>query len=124
VFFIAAFACLSAHAQLATRMPTGPAGAPKSATITVSVPPGAELWFDNYKPSQTGTTRSFVTPPLAQDQQFSYRLRMRWAGGQWSGRLSIRAGQDKNIELPPRQSTRTPGEADAPASDAQQPSGN
>jgi uncharacterized protein (TIGR03000 family) len=46
--------------------------------INVRVPPNAEVWFDDQKTSQTGPTRSFITPPLNPDHDFVYHIRARW----------------------------------------------
>jgi uncharacterized protein (TIGR03000 family) len=94
----------SADAQTGGRLPTGPAQPPKVATLDIFVPAEAELWFDNYKSSQTGAIRSFVTPPLPHGQEYAYQLRMRRSGGEWSCVLTIRAGEHKNITLPIKQS--------------------
>lgn len=48
------------------------------ALITVRVPPNAEVWFDDQKTSQTGSMRTFVTPPLDSDRNFVYHVRARW----------------------------------------------
>jgi uncharacterized protein (TIGR03000 family) len=88
-------------AQGLTRMPVGPAEPPAPAELTVSVPPGAELWFDRYKATQGGLTRYFETPPLPREREYDYDVRLRWPGGEWSGRLSVRAGQTLKVELPP-----------------------
>jgi uncharacterized protein (TIGR03000 family) len=50
----------------------------ESATVEVSVPAGAELWFDGQKTVQTGTQRSFTTPVLETGNSYHYEVRARW----------------------------------------------
>jgi uncharacterized protein (TIGR03000 family) len=52
--------------------------APRAATIDVQVPPNAEIFVDGVKTSQTGSSRSFVTPPLEPGKTFSYEMRVQW----------------------------------------------
>jgi len=46
--------------------------------IGVNVPSNAEIWFEDQKTSQTGSFRSFVSPPLQEDRNFVYHIRARW----------------------------------------------
>jgi uncharacterized protein (TIGR03000 family) len=48
------------------------------AAITVQVPQGATLWFDGAKTTQTGSLRSFVSPPLQSGLNYAYDVRARW----------------------------------------------
>jgi uncharacterized protein (TIGR03000 family) len=45
--------------------------------ISVRVPENAEVWFDGTKTAQTGSLRSFVTPPLERGRAYSYEIRVR-----------------------------------------------
>jgi uncharacterized protein (TIGR03000 family) len=56
-----------------------PAAAP--ATVLVSVPAGAELWFDGQKTAQTGPERTFRSPPLPPGKAYVYTVRARWTEG-------------------------------------------
>jgi uncharacterized protein (TIGR03000 family) len=49
-----------------------------SATVEVSVPAGAELWFDGRKTVQTGTQRTFMTPVLEKGSSYHYEVRASW----------------------------------------------
>ena len=53
-----------------------------SAQIRVLVPdPNARVWFDGNPTQQTGTDRSFHTPPLNPNVSNSYRIRASWMQG-------------------------------------------
>ncbi len=49
-----------------------------SARITVTVPEGAEVWFDGHKTRATGAVRVFETPELATGKRYGYTVRARW----------------------------------------------
>jgi uncharacterized protein (TIGR03000 family) len=49
-----------------------------AAKIELTVPAGAEVWFDGKATNQTGSARAFDTPPLQPGKTFSYDLRVRW----------------------------------------------
>jgi uncharacterized protein (TIGR03000 family) len=46
--------------------------------ISVRVPSNAEIWFDDQKTTQTGSFRTFISPPLESDHNFMYHIRARW----------------------------------------------
>jgi uncharacterized protein (TIGR03000 family) len=48
-----------------------------SAHVTVTVPPGAEIWFDGTATTSTGTVRQFESPPLTPGKH-SYEILARW----------------------------------------------
>jgi len=50
----------------------------RGVTINVSVPADAEIWFNGTKTSQTGTSRRFESPPLPDNHEYSYQLKVRW----------------------------------------------
>jgi uncharacterized protein (TIGR03000 family) len=64
--------------------PSEPAKPPKrpkpepTAHITIKVPAGAEIWFDDTKMTETGPVRQFYTPPLERGREYSYQVRLRW----------------------------------------------
>jgi uncharacterized protein (TIGR03000 family) len=67
------------------RVPSQPpvtraAPADDTARITVSVPEGADVWFDGHKTRATGTVRVFETPELATGKRYGYTVRARWEG--------------------------------------------
>jgi uncharacterized protein (TIGR03000 family) len=49
-----------------------------SAHISVTVPAGAEIWFDGTATTSTGTVRQFNSPPLTPGNH-SYEIRARWS---------------------------------------------
>jgi uncharacterized protein (TIGR03000 family) len=49
-----------------------------SAHLTVNVPAGAQVWFDDFKTTSTGRVREFVTPSLKPGKRFTYELRGSW----------------------------------------------
>lgn len=51
--------------------------AERHAHISVNVPAGAEVWFDDHKTSSTGPVRDFQTPPL-EPGKYGYKVRARW----------------------------------------------
>ena len=48
------------------------------AHLAVSVPKGAEVWFDGFKTASTGPVRDFKTPPL-DPGKYAYTVRARWS---------------------------------------------
>jgi uncharacterized protein (TIGR03000 family) len=48
------------------------------ATVEVRVPANAEVWFGDFKTSQTGSDRVFSSPPLPRDRDYTYQVRARW----------------------------------------------
>jgi len=48
------------------------------AHITVSVPAGAELWFNDTRSTATGAVREYASPPLTAGDRFTYDVRARW----------------------------------------------
>lgn len=73
----------------------GTRGAP--AHIDIMVPPSAEIWFGNDKTTQTGSMRSFVTPALDSDRDFTYTIRAKWNEGgrtvDQTRKLTVQAGE-------------------------------
>jgi uncharacterized protein (TIGR03000 family) len=55
------------------------AGKPANiATVQVTVPSDAEVWFEGTKTTQLGTVRQFRSPPLDPDSTYTYTVRARW----------------------------------------------
>jgi uncharacterized protein (TIGR03000 family) len=48
------------------------------ASVRVTVPANAELWFDNAQTKQVGPVREFKTPSLPTNRSFTYQVRVRW----------------------------------------------
>jgi uncharacterized protein (TIGR03000 family) len=52
-----------------------------AAHLVVQVPDEAEVWIEELKTQQTGTTRRFVSPPLVAGTDYRYAIRARWTAG-------------------------------------------
>jgi len=50
----------------------------QQATIELTVPADAQVWFDGQPTTQTGTVRRFVTPPLRANADYSYEVKIRY----------------------------------------------
>jgi len=48
------------------------------ATIELTVPADAQVWFNGQATAQTGSVRRFVTPPLNANGDYSYEVKVRW----------------------------------------------
>jgi uncharacterized protein (TIGR03000 family) len=46
--------------------------------VNLRVPSDAKVWFDESQTHQTGTTRSFESPPVAAGREYVYQLRIQW----------------------------------------------
>src|SRR5581483_2205123 len=58
----------------------GPSGQnANTATIRVDVPnPGARVWVNGQETRQQGTERVFLSPPLEQGYDYTYKIRASW----------------------------------------------
>jgi uncharacterized protein (TIGR03000 family) len=50
----------------------------RPARINLQVPSDAKIWFDDSQTNQTGASRSFESPPLPADRDYSYQVRIQW----------------------------------------------
>ncbi len=79
-------------AKRTTPMPGG-----QSAEITLNVPLDAVLFIDGKRIVSSGTTRRFVTPPLAPGRRYFYDVKVTWMDGsrarQSNRHVSFRAGE-------------------------------
>ena len=75
----------------------------QAATIDVTVPAEAQLWFDTTLTTKAGTTREFISPPLDPGRDYTYNLRATWLdNGQEVVRqraVRVRAGEHVNVNL-------------------------
>lgn len=82
---------------------TTPSVPDTAALISVKVPPGALIWFDNNKTKQTGPERRFVTPSLDPDRNFSYEVRARWMENnrqvEETKKVTIHAGEQSTVDF-------------------------
>jgi uncharacterized protein (TIGR03000 family) len=74
-----------------------------SAHIRVTVPAGAEIWFDGTPTTSTGTVRQFNSPPLTPGNH-SYEIRARWSENgrevTQTQRVEVTPGAHVNVGFP------------------------
>jgi uncharacterized protein (TIGR03000 family) len=96
------------------RMATSAPEDENAARITVRVSPGAEIWFDGEKTTQTGSLRRFVSPRIDSDREFTYEIRAHWLeGGREVNRtrnVNFRAGDQLVVSFTARQSPGAAGD--------------
>jgi uncharacterized protein (TIGR03000 family) len=97
------------HEEPAPVFVPGPVIAPDAAADTaahlvVQVPDGAEVWVDGAATRQTGTSRSFVSPPLTPGRDLSYEVRARWAVAgktiEQTQTVPVHAGEQLQVRFP------------------------
>jgi uncharacterized protein (TIGR03000 family) len=81
------------------------------AHVTVKVPNGARVWFDDTATESTGSTRQFDSPPLTPGQRYSYAIRARWNENghevTQTQQVDVSAGAHVNVNFPvPPKTTR------------------
>lgn len=80
-----------------------PGQSDRTVYIAVRVPADAEVWFGDFKTNVTGTERSFVSPPLDPDKNYTYDIRARWnENGRAIDRtrtLQVHAGDRLNVDF-------------------------
>jgi uncharacterized protein (TIGR03000 family) len=73
------------------------------ATIELTVPADAQVWFDGQATTQTGTVRRFVTPPLNAEGDYSYEVKIRWnkdgQPAEQTKTISVSAGGLRQLNL-------------------------
>jgi len=109
-------AAIGAAALALTLAMSGPSRAEQAvpsntATIEVSVPPDANIWFDDFPTQQKGSERSFESPPLTPGKTYSYVITAQWRGPDDKDvvrkqRVSVRANESSSVELVPRAALR------------------
>ena len=60
------------------RASTTEAATERAVRINLQVPADAKIWFDGSQTIQTGTVRSFESPPLAVGPEYAYEIRIQW----------------------------------------------
>jgi uncharacterized protein (TIGR03000 family) len=67
------------------------------------VPGDAKVWFDGSPTNQTGTMRSFESPPVAVGRDYVYDIRMQWKPNgkniTQTRRVNVHAGDVINLTL-------------------------
>jgi uncharacterized protein (TIGR03000 family) len=72
---------------------------PDRALITVKVAPDAEILFDDFKTTQTGSDRQFITPPLEGNHDFTYQVHVRSNGGEQTKKITVHPGDQLTLDL-------------------------
>jgi len=75
--------------------------------VTIQVPADAQVWFNGVKTHLTGTTRKFVSPPLAPGD-YLYEIRASWAGQDQTRALTVHPGDAINVEFKSKTAPATP----------------
>ncbi|CAN0429643.1 unnamed protein product, partial [Phaeothamnion confervicola] len=69
------------------------------ATLTVTVPSDAQVWFDGKEASGSGTSRVFTSPVLQPGQSSVLSIKARWNGSDRTMQLPITAGDNMSVDL-------------------------
>jgi uncharacterized protein (TIGR03000 family) len=98
---IASAAYQSAYPPSMTAMDTS------RAYIHVHVPANAQVLFDNTATEQTGPERTFMSPPLEGNQNYSYQITAKWMENgkdqQQTRTVRLVRGQNVNVDFTPAQ---------------------
>jgi uncharacterized protein (TIGR03000 family) len=74
-----------------------------AATIHMSVPGGAQVWFDGAATAQSGADRVFVSPPLTPGREYVYHVRVQWSENnkavERNRDVTLRAGERVNLNI-------------------------
>jgi uncharacterized protein (TIGR03000 family) len=86
-------------------VPDGPVTpAQLCAVVLVTVPEGAEVWFDGNPTRQTGAERKFSSPPLEPGNAYHYEVRARWLVNgkpvEQTQVVGVQAGENHHIVFP------------------------
>jgi uncharacterized protein (TIGR03000 family) len=89
------------------------ASAPASTRIQIEVPASAKVWFDGQPTMQTGSSRTFVSPPLTTGFKYQYALHMEWQDGdrrsERNQTISFNAGDRLDLDFTtPHQTVAAP----------------
>jgi uncharacterized protein (TIGR03000 family) len=71
--------------------------------VNLRVPNDAKIWFDGGQTNQTGTIRSFQSPPVAVGPEYAYQIRIQWKQNgkhaTQTRQINVRAGDVINLTL-------------------------
>jgi uncharacterized protein (TIGR03000 family) len=77
---------------------------PRCAVVQITVPEGAEVWFDGNLTRQTGARRTFSSPLLEPGTAYHYEVRARWLVNgkpmEQTQAVGVRAGEHHHILFP------------------------
>ena len=70
----------------------------------MTVPAGAQVWFDGTATTSTGSVREFDSPPLTPGNRYSYEIQARWnENGQevsQTQQVVVTAGAHVDVKFP------------------------
>jgi uncharacterized protein (TIGR03000 family) len=93
----------SASSEDYYRTSTAEAPTELAVRINLRVPTDAKIWFDGSQTNQTGTARSFESPPLAVGPEYAYQVRIQWEQGgkkvTQTRQIIVHAGDAINLTL-------------------------
>jgi uncharacterized protein (TIGR03000 family) len=93
-------------------VPVVVAPAPTSTQIQLEVPASAKVWFDDQPTIQTGSSRTFVSPPLATGFKYHYAVRVDWQDGdrrsERNQTIFFNAGDRLNLDFTAHQTVAAP----------------
>jgi len=100
-------AALTLMLAISSTSRAGQAAPSNKATIDVSVPTDAKVWFDDHLTVQIGSLRAYETPPLKPGGTYSYVVTAQWRGPDGKDvvqkqKVSVRANESSNVEIVPR----------------------
>jgi uncharacterized protein (TIGR03000 family) len=72
---------------------------PAPASVTVTVPEGAELWFNGKDMGKDGGSQVFTSPVMQPGQTATLAVKARWNGNTREMQLPIRAGDKMTVDL-------------------------
>lgn len=76
---------------------------PTAARIEVKAPANAEIFIEDQKSEQTGPVRTFISPPLKRDRQYTYSIRAEWMQDQQprtaTRQVTFRSGEAVTVDL-------------------------
>jgi uncharacterized protein (TIGR03000 family) len=82
---------------------TAPSSNELPAWVEVTVPAGAELWFDGQRTTKTGERRVFRTPPLEKGHNYYYDVKARWTEGgkpvEKTRQVAVHAGERVAVDF-------------------------
>jgi uncharacterized protein (TIGR03000 family) len=75
-----------------------------SAHVTITVPAGAQVWFDDHPTTTTGSVRQFDSPALKPGSKYSYEIRARWNDNghevTQTQKVGVTAGAHVDVKFP------------------------
>jgi uncharacterized protein (TIGR03000 family) len=96
---------LMGKTAMADQSQPGPGEPDQAVHFAVTVPAGAEIWFDGVKADQKGPYREFVSPPIRLGHHYYYDVRVRWRDGEReldrTRHVTFNAGDQVNLDFTP-----------------------